>query len=264
MEGLASPANNPIGTPIAMAATRKDLETRTIMELRSFAREHDIPLRRNWTKDEIIQAILRMVRPKRGRKPKPVVRQPGRGISSGTHSQDRIGERPASQGKHTTPVRPSSPPGGKGTSRQEAISEDELTLMVRNADTLFAYWRMPEPHVPPEAPRSSVGKVLRIHDLAGSAQGLPGKDYYDIPVHHASGTLYVSLRLPGHRFIGEVGIIWKGFFRAHATSLEVETPVDRVSPPTARAEALFRRVYGISKGASLLLQDIPAVFSGDG
>lgn len=264
-KGIFPPRDEyPIGTLTTMATTRKDLEGRTIMELRSFAREHDIPLRRNWTKDEIIQAILRMVRPKRGRKPKPVLRQPKGKTAAGTHLQSPVDQAPASKGKRPSPVKPSRPPEGKGTSRPESTSQNELTLMVRNADTLFAYWRTPKPDVSVGETRSSLGKVLRIHDLAGSAQGLPGKDYYDIPLDHPSGTRYVSLRIPGHRFVGEVGVFQNGVFRAQATSLEVETPRDRVSPPTARAAGLFHRVYGISEGASLLLQDIPAVFSDNG
>lgn len=247
-----------------MAVTRKDLEVRTIMELRSFAREHDIPLRRNWKKDEIIQAILRMVRPKRGRKPKPVQRKPSTVASQGKRSREVAKAEGPSTEKRPSLVRNLPGAGREKPPSSEGTPESELALMVRNADTLFAYWKTQQSSLErTEADRRPQG-ILRIHDISGSAQGLPGKDYYDIPVPQPSGTLYVSLRMPGHRFVGELGCPKGGVFHAWASSTEVETPRDRVFPPTPRSMTFFLRVYGVSKGTPLSLEDIPAVFSGDG
>jgi len=240
-----------------MDITRKDLESKTIMELRSFARGREISLRRNWKKDEIVQAILRIVRPKRGRKPKPVQRktapvnrlkQPSKKITDRTEAT-QTGSKAAGQGRGLQKV----------IAHGDAGFDNEVNLMVRDSDTLFAYWRSAGKATPD--PQSL---VLRIHDVSGSAYGMPGKDVYEIPVRTASGTLYIPLRMPGHQFIGELGYATSAAFLPLASSTMAETPVDRAFALTPRSMTLFRRIYGVPEGAPLLLGDIPVVFSGDG
>lgn len=267
-----------------MATSKKELAALTIMELRTFAREQGVSLRRNWKKDEIVNALLRSVNPKRGRKPKPA-RQPAQPkavtkpaapasrkaaakvaaaavAKAGPAAVKEPSTRPAQMAQPAakpTPVKTAREKlPGPAAQAASAAMPASVTLMVRNAHVLFAFWDVPASDL-----ANKRGQLtLRIHDLT-SGDAVTGKDYYDVPLSPTQTSLYVLLRLPGHRFVCEIGILQhNGRFVPLAQSEKVETPVARVRPTRMEAVRFFQRVYGLEPGKALQVEQLMFVFSG--
>lgn len=251
---------------------KKELEALKITELRSFAHKNGVPLRRTWSKAEIVTAILRMTSPKRGRKPKPVIKLKASVLKK---KQKKAKLKTSSKKLKSAVLKKASATAGKTTLPQKKVNarqvtvpnplKNRITLMVRDASTLFAYWSIP--NTGSKQPESNtIHRTylnLRLCDLSakGSTDVAAAKDYYDIPITDLVGNRYIEMRLPGHRFICEIGIITsKGEFLVLAKSKEVETPPDRLEAFPPEAESFYRETFDLYPGEALLIEDIYRTF----
>lgn len=247
---------------------KKELEALKITELRSFAHKNGVPLRRTWSKAEIVTAILRMTSPKRGRKPKPVVKVKASGLKK---KQKKAKLKTSPKKLKTGVLKKTSATAVKAASTPKkaplrrvttpTLLKDRITLMVRDAGTLFAYWSISSPGA--KQPDTIQGEYLnlRLCDLSAKGNTDAAKDYYDIPVTDRVGNRYIEMRLPGHRFICEIGIITnEGEFLVLAKSKEVETPPDRLEAFPSEAESFYRDTFDLFPGEALLLEDIYRTF----
>lgn len=124
--------------------------------------------------------------------------------------------------------------------------EDRVTLLVRDPETLFAYWELTpsatetacrEQGCPPEA----LTPVLRLHDLT---QGSPPEE---VAVGQAE-SWYLHVGRPGHRFQAELGLRGPtGRFTPIIRSNLVETPpcspASLTAPRVNRAEEVVLRQF---------------------
>ncbi|MBI5143101.1 MAG: DUF4912 domain-containing protein [Nitrospirae bacterium] len=262
--------------------TKKELESQTIMELRSLAGKSEVPLRRSWTKSEIVAAILRTTSPKRGRKPKPVVVKPPKPepVQKKTKPASVAVKQPSSnirRAVETPPqgvVTPVAATPKRAAATRSAVAdkphvsrksadrrsvpdvtphtsiESNLTaLMARDPHTLFVYWELQD-SIPCE------GISLRLHDLTSrDKHGV--SDCYEYPVGCRTGGRYLFLRLPGRRFVCEMVSSAKGRYVVLARSGEVETPTDRMTVPAqAEAARLYETVFGAQAGAEIGMAEI--------
>lgn len=264
--------------------TKKELEALKITELRSLAHKSSVSLRRTWSKAEIVAAILRITKPKRGRKPKPAVKT--RKITSGTKAKTAASKKKQKKTKLKTSQKALTSAVMKKTSAaaqtatakkatlipQEtaakqvtptvsalALAKNKVTLMVRDASTLFAYWSISGAGTTAKQPDIMQDAYinLRLWDLTSKGNNGAARDYYDIPVTDLAGKRYIEVRLPGHRFMCEIGIITsKDKFLVLARSKEVETPPDRLEAFPPEAEKFYREAFGLYPGEALLLKDI--------
>lgn len=266
--------------------TKKELESQTIMELRSLAGKSEVPLRRSWTKSEIVAAILRTTSPKRGRKPKPVVVKPPKPeparkkTASAAAARKAVATQPESVAKpaaapfaaniqrseakrRATSVRPNAAeargipkiaPNLPIAPLQPSIVNNLTALMARDPHTLFVYWELKDT-IPCE------GISLRLHDLTSrDRHGV--SDCYEYPVNCRTGGRYLFLRLPGRRFVCEMVSSAQGRHAVLARSGEVETPTDRMTVPAQAvpahtgAERLYETVFGVQAGAEICIAEI--------
>lgn len=262
--------------------TKKELESQTIMELRSLAGRSDVPLRRSWTKSEIVAAILRTTSPKRGRKPKPVVVKPPKPeeparkkTKAAAVARKAVAAQPESVAKpvDSTPKRAAAisrklpvsrkttdsrsvseaPPNPPTASLRPSIVNNLTALMARDPHTLFVYWELKD-SIPCE------GLSLRLHDLTSrDRHGV--SDCYEYPVNCRTGGRYLFLRLPGRRFVCEMVSSSHGRHVVLARSGEVETPTDRMTVPAQATQAdtaarLYETVFGAQAGAEIGIAEI--------
>jgi|GEM_PF-6228510 hypothetical protein len=257
--------------------TKKELESHTIMELRSLAGRSDVPLRRSWTKSEIVAAILRTTSPKRGRKPKPVVVKPpkpeenarkktkaaavarkaveiqresvAQPVAPKSRRAAAISRKPSNSRKtadfqsvSVAVPNPQTASQMPTASPRPSIVNNLTALMARDPHTLFVYWELKD-SIPCE------GLSLRLHDLSSrDRHGV--SDCYEYPVSCRTGGRYLFLRLPGRRFVCEMVSSAHGRHVVLARSGEIETPTDRMTVP-ARTDAarLYETVFGAQAGA---------------
>ncbi len=249
---------------------KKELEALKITELRSLAHKNGVSLRRNWSKAEIVTAIIRMTGPKRGRKPKPLVKS-STAASKKKQKKTALKKSPkklkTGNLKKTSSTTASKSINTKKRETEKHVTrtnplKNRITLMVRDASTLFAYWSISNIRAKQTDIKEWRYLNLRLYDLLAGENSGTGRDYYDIPVTDRVGNRYIEMRLPGHRFICEIGVITdKGEFLALARSKEIETPPDRLSGFPAEAESFYRESFGLYQDEELRLKDIYLTFA---
>lgn len=246
---------------------KKELESLKIMELRSYAREHGVSLRRDWTKSDIIAAIVRVTQPKRGRKPKPTARRKVKAVKalspvSGRKkvaagkpkaaAQRKVIHRAASgnaEGRGAGIAAESSSPAGQGS----------ITLMAQDERTLFIHWDVSG--AGSTAADAADGDRLRIRlwDLAKTESS----DCYDMEASGLRGSRYLKIGLPDHHFACEIGINQgNGRFYKLASSKTVRTPPDRMASIPEGAERFYQENFGLEPGEVLKLGQLNFVSSG--
>jgi len=242
---------------------RKELESLKIMELRTYAREHDVSLRRNWSKSEIIAAIVRVTRPKRGRKPKPSARV----AVTLKGAPPLTGRKKAAAGKRkAVKARPEPEPSGKpgkgnaGSSSggYNGAGPGSITLMAQDAATLFLYWDVSGAGGKAAAALDGGRLRIRLWDMAKSETA----DCYDMAASDLTGSRYVKIGLPDHLFACEIGIhTGNGRFVKLATSSAVRTPPDRMASMPAGSEKFYEENFGLEPGEKVKLKNLTFVFS---
>lgn len=132
--------------------------------------------------------------------------------------------------------------------------EDRVTLLVRDPETLFAYWEL-TPAATETAcheqgcPAEALTPLLRLHDLT---QDTPPED---IVVGQAE-SWYLHVGRPGHRFQAELGLRGpEGRFTSISRSNVVETPprnpAHLTAPRVNRAEeVVLRQFRGVDEHGS--------------
>jgi len=132
--------------------------------------------------------------------------------------------------------------------------EDRVTLLVRDPETLFAYWELTpqameracrDQGCPPEA----LTPLLRLHDL--SQTGPPE----EVAVGHAE-SWYLHVGRPGHRFQAELGFRGPGgrftpISRSNLVATPPREPAHLTAPPVSRAEeVVLRQFRGVDEHGS--------------
>lgn len=248
---------------------KKELEALKIMELRTYAREHGVSLRRNWSKSDIISAIIRITQPKRGRKPKPASRRKGAVVKAPSPISGR--KKVASQktgvagspGKDlpraastTRAVRrasiPSSVPAG--------AHQGSITLLAQDERTLFLHWDVSGAGSTATVAMDGGRLRIRLWDLAKKESA----DCYDMAVSGLTGSRYVKIGLPNHSFACEIGIHQgNGGFLKLASSKAVRTPPDRMASMPEGAAKFYQETFGLEPGELLRLKHLNFVSSSD-
>src|SRR5690606_31625976 len=153
--------------------------------------------------------------------------------------------------KGDPPVRQPQPPTPPLPAR---YGEDRVTLLVRDPETLFAYWELTpqameracrDQGCPPEA----LTPLLRLHDL--SQTGPPE----EVAVGHAE-SWYLHVGRPGHRFQAELGFRGPGggftpISRSNLVATPPREPAHLTAPPVSRAEeVVLRQFRGVDEHGS--------------
>ncbi len=124
--------------------------------------------------------------------------------------------------------------------------ETQITLMVRDAYCLFAYWEISPQHI--AQARVDLGDnlegcktILRVYDITGkNFNGANANSYFNVELNGAD-SWYIKVENPNHTFCAELGLVTpRGSFYFLTRSNEATTPNDGPSP-------IFDEVW-VSKG----------------
>jgi len=248
---------------------KKKLEALKIMELRTYAREHGVSLRRNWSKSDIISAIVRVTQPKRGRKPKPASRIKGAVVKAPSPISGRkksAAKKPKVSGSpgrglaraastKTTGIRASSP-----ARMSAAAQQGSITLMAQDERTLFLHWDVSGAGSAAAVAMDGGRLRIKLWDLAKKESA----DCYDIAVSDLTGSRYVKIGLPNHSFTCEIGIHQgNGGFLKLASSKAVRTPPDRMAAMPKGAAKFYQETFGLEPGELVRLKHLNFVSSSD-
>jgi hypothetical protein len=273
---------NTPGRAVLLEDTRmkmKDLESKTLPELRGLAKEWDVKLSSRMRKSEIVSVLSSHLghlgqtkgRPstlRRGASPtvqktgkagegrvgvpprKITAMRPTAGLTpeeAVESAKFEVTDRPEA-GRRETLFPPEALPEGYGT--------DVLRLMARDPYWAHAYWEVTWESM--EKARSAVEDrdarlTLRIFDATEQPDQGPVLALFDIEVFQREGNWYLEMGRPDRTFYAEVGVKGKdGTFRGIARSNPIQTPPDRVSERTdiewMTSEEDFQRVFALSGG----------------
>lgn len=218
----------------------KDLEKKTVAELRSMMKKHGISSKSGSTKADLIRALVKAKTPKALKKPAvkktgkkaaaKTVKKPVAKVAKKTAkkvAQKTVKKKAAKAVKPTPKVSktPAVPSGGKAHPPLPAASTSRLTLMVVDPYKLFAFWEVNAQEVE-RIIRDGQGfaTILRTYFFR---EGEP-TGFFDVPVTELSGKKYIEV-IPDRGYQVEFGILKGERYFPLAKSRIKHTPTFRIA-----------------------------------
>lgn len=248
---------------------KKELEQKTVSELKEFAKKKRISLKSGMKKAEIVRIILKTLKEKPEKvrkvketaKPMPVrvMKQKVKKVT-GKVTKPRVRPSPEikPEGKKAvTPLLPHAPK--KVESIEEAVEEtkyyepvevhyptekelpkeygeNQLVIMARDPKWAFAYWEVTPEELEKSREKAGEGAnlTLRVYDITGiDFDGKNALSHFDISVYERVGNWYIELAKPDRSFCADLGLLTpEGTFISIIHSNVITTPRDKVSEIT--------------------------------
>lgn len=117
----------------------------------------------------------------------------------------------------------------------DVYGDTKIVLLVRDPEWVFAYWEINEysklEHGMIGENSAAFQLVVRVYQITGRNWPFDRANYfYDIPVHQAARSVYISIPEAGKTWITELGIVKSdGVFQPIARSLPADAPRNTIS-----------------------------------
>lgn len=183
------------------ANTEAPLESLTVAQLRSLAKERNIPLKRGLRKAEIIAILVQAAPSLQKEKAAAPQARPTR------VKQPAKARREPSQAPPAVRAYPPMP-----TELPEAYGHEAFALLVRDPWWLFAYWEIPEGRLwegwgQLGVPAEETDLILRLYDVSNILfDGTNAHWAAEFSVYNRTGRWHLEANRPGATFLAELGL----------------------------------------------------------
>lgn len=133
-------------------------------------------------------------------------------------------------------------------------SDDKITIMARDPETVFTYWDISKEKQTSLAHTygakwHEAKPILRVHEISEETPDKPASHYWDIDVDERAGTWYLNQVNPGQTYYVELGrIIDETLFVTIASSNYTQTPrnslSDKIDPDWMLVSENERKLFG--------------------
>lgn len=267
---------------------KKELEKKTVVELKAIAKRKKASVKSGMKKAEIVSLILKILKekkkpekvkkvkkiakPKPTKAVKPKVKKKVKKVAKKVEKKVRkkvakpvapllppspkriyTPEEMVEESKYFEPVEVRYPPKEELPS---GYGENKIAIMARDPNWAFVYWE-----VTPEALEASRAKsikganlTLRVYDVTGvDFNGENALSSFDISIYERVGNWYVELGKPDRSFCVDIGLLTpQSYFITIARSNVITTPRDKVSEITDERwmimEEEFQKIFALSGG----------------
>lgn len=166
--------------------------------------------------------------------------------------EDLAAQEMVESAKYFTGIEERRPP--QQASLPYEYGEERITLLVRDPETVFAYWEVPADRLGREQARlgRDARLCVRLYDVTGvHFDGTNATSVLDQEVYERVGSWYFNLDRPAHRFCADIGLrSADGRFATIARSNVAATPPSDVSDVTDEEwmliEEEFLKLYGLA------------------